>query len=57
MHISILLLIGLLGAAFIAGALIAWNNSKASLKAKIDDDLKNANGAGAQALSSLKAKL
>lgn len=57
MHISILLLSALLIGAFVTGALVAWNNSKSSLKGKIDADLKNATGAVAQALSSLKAKL
>ena len=57
MHISILVLAGLLVAAFVAGALVAWNNTKSSLKAKLDGEIGKATGPAAQALSSFKAKL
>lgn len=57
MHISILVLTGLMAAAFTAGALVAWNNTKSSLKAKLDSEIGKATGAAAQALSSFKAKV
>jgi len=44
-------------AGFILGGLIAWNNSKASLKAKLDSEIGKATGAGVAALSAFKAKL
>ncbi|HET6255875.1 MAG TPA: hypothetical protein VFE32_17490 [Puia sp.] len=44
-------------AGFIVGALVAWNNTKASLKAKLDAEIKAATAAGAQTLAAFKAKL
>lgn len=57
MHISILLLVFLLVGAFILGAFVAWNNTKSSLKAKLDSEIGKATGSAAQALTGFKAKL
>jgi hypothetical protein len=54
---SILVLVGLLAAAFNLGLLVAWNNTKSSLKSKLDAEIGKATGAGQQALAAFKAKL
>jgi len=57
MHISILLLVFLLIGAFTFGAFVAWNNTKSSLKAKLDGEIGKATGDAAKALTGFKAKL
>lgn len=44
-------------ASFIAGALVAWKNTKASLKAKLNSEIAQANTVAAEALKAFKAKL
>jgi hypothetical protein len=61
MHISLLLLAGLLAAVLVVGVFFGWNNGKSSTIAKIESETKTLVGDAAKTVSSfwttVKAKL